>query len=66
MVIEIINWVVVSFFDTKDLLYTEASIDFSIISFALVVLIFSGVFAGFLPARKAANIVPVEALKQES
>jgi putative ABC transport system permease protein len=48
------------------LLFTSARVNFPIILFALIALVFSGVFAGFLPAKKAASIAPVEALKQES
>jgi putative ABC transport system permease protein len=66
VIIEIINWVISSFFNSKDLLFTSARVNFPIILFALIALVFSGVFAGFLPAKKAASIAPVEALKQES
>ncbi len=40
-------------------------IDFNIAMTALVVLIFSGIVAGLIPARKAVSIKPVEALRAE-
>jgi len=33
--------------------------------FATVVLIISGVIAGYLPARKAVKVKPIEAMRQE-
>lgn len=64
--ISLINWGIASFFDSKDLLFTRASIDFPVIIFALFILIFAGGLAGFLPAKRAADITPVEAIRHES
>ncbi len=33
--------------------------------FATIILIISGVIAGYLPARKAVKIKPIEAMRQE-
>lgn len=64
LVIRLINWIVVSFFSGKDFLFTDAKIDFPVILFSLLVLILSGVLAGFLPAKKAAGISPIKAIRQ--
>ena len=44
-------------------MFTNPSVDISIALKALFVLILAGLFAGFLPARKAASIQPVDALR---
>jgi len=46
-------------------MFKNPGVDFSIAVTALIVLIFSGLFAGFIPARKAVSIKPVEALRAE-
>ncbi len=45
--------------------FANPSVDFSVIITAIVVLIFAGVIASYLPARKAAMIRPIEALNDE-
>lgn len=40
-------------------------VDFKTAMFAVGLLIFSGALAGFVPARRAANIKPIEALRDE-
>ncbi|QZE15065.1 ABC transporter permease [Halosquirtibacter laminarini] len=62
-VIGILNWVIESFFTDKDSLFTEASIDYAVIIFSLSILMLSGIIAGFIPAKKAASITPVEAIR---
>jgi putative ABC transport system permease protein len=49
--------------DSQFFLHPE--IDFSIGVTALVILIFSGIFAGLIPARRALSIKPVDALRDE-
>lgn len=49
--------------DSQFFLHPE--IDFSIGITALVILIFAGIFAGLIPARRAINIKPVDALRDE-
>lgn len=46
-------------------LFQHPQIDFRIAVSALVVLVLAGTFAGFIPARRAAAIMPVEALRDE-
>ena len=45
--------------------FGEASISNDIVFAALALLIMCGVMAGILPARKAASVMPIEALNQE-
>jgi putative ABC transport system permease protein len=46
-------------------MFKNPEVDFSIAVTALIVLIFAGLFAGFIPARKAVSIKPVEALRAD-
>jgi putative ABC transport system permease protein len=46
-------------------MFKNPGIDFNIAVTALIVLIFAGIFAGLIPARKAVSIRPVEALRAE-
>lgn len=46
-------------------LFQHPQIDFQIAVSALVVLVVAGTLAGFVPARRAAAIMPVEALRDE-
>ena len=45
--------------------FTNPSADFRIAVSATILLIVAGAFAGFVPARKAASIKPIEALRDE-
>lgn len=45
--------------------FSKPSVDFQLIISAILILIFAGVIASYLPARKAAMIKPIEALKDE-
>ena len=45
--------------------FTKPSVDLSIALYALLLLVFSGALAGFIPARRAAAIKPIEALRDE-
>ena len=46
-------------------LFQHPEVDFRVAVGALVLLVISGMVAGFVPARRAAGILPVEALKEE-
>ena len=52
-------------FDEMDTFFKNPEIDFRVAMSATLLLIFSGALAGFVPARKAASIKPVEALRDE-
>lgn len=45
--------------------FKNPEIDFNIAITALIILVLSGVFAGMIPARRALNIKPIEALRTE-
>jgi len=64
--ISLINWIIIPFFASNDSLFKSASIDFPILIFSLLILILTGVLAGFFPAQKAANISPVAAIGLEN
>ncbi|MBS1233922.1 MAG: multidrug transporter ATP-binding protein, partial [Bacteroidetes bacterium] len=49
----------------KSEMFLNPGVDFRIAVTAVIVLIFAGLFAGFIPARKAVSIKPVEALRAE-
>ena len=51
--------------DTKNSYFTNPDIDFDVAITATVILVFSGALAGLIPAIKAANINPIEALRAE-
>ncbi len=46
-------------------LFQHPEVDFRVAIGALVLLVISGTIAGFVPARRAASILPVEALRDE-
>lgn len=46
-------------------MFANPSIDFEKALTALIMLIISGIFAGFIPAKRAVNIKPIEALHDE-
>ncbi|RPJ78417.1 MAG: ABC transporter permease, partial [Alphaproteobacteria bacterium] len=63
-ILEMINYQMVNSASEAGM-FKNPEVDFSIAVTALIVLIFSGLFAGFIPARKAVSIKPVEALRAE-
>ena len=50
---------------SKASLFKHPEVDMNIAIAATVVLIFAGALAGFIPARRAAKISPIEALRYE-
>jgi putative ABC transport system permease protein len=51
--------------ETKNSYFTNPDIDFNVAIAATIILVISGAFAGLIPAIKAANINPIEALRAE-
>jgi len=46
-------------------IFTNPTVDIGYALFATVILIIAGVVAGYLPARKAVRVQPIEAMRQE-
>lgn len=60
-----INYLIKVFMTSKDSIMSNATIDIPVIITALFILILSGTIAGFLPAKKASDIMPVDAIRDE-
>ncbi|MFQ3173170.1 MAG: putative ABC transport system permease protein [Flavobacterium sp.] len=61
-------WVVNKVLDSmpnEDMMFANPSVDLSIVFFALIILVGSGLLAGFIPAQTAINVKPVDALRTE-
>ena len=63
-VLELINYLLVSFGASTEM-FTRPEVDFNKATTALAVLIVSGAFAGLIPARRATQIKPIDALRDE-
>jgi len=64
VILELLNYQMVNSGGESEM-FLNPGVDFKIAMTALIVLIVSGIFAGFIPARKAVSIKPVEALRAE-
>jgi len=49
----------------NDEMFRNPEVDIQVAVTALIVLIFSGIIAGLIPARKAVSMKPVDALRYE-
>lgn len=49
----------------RDTMFLHPTIDFQVAITALVILVFAGVVAGLIPARKAVSMKPIDALRYE-
>jgi putative ABC transport system permease protein len=52
-------------FESGDSFFRNPEVDLSIAAGATVILVLAGMLAGFVPARKAAKVKPIEALRYE-
>ncbi|BAX82321.1 ABC transporter permease [Labilibaculum antarcticum] len=46
-------------------MFTNPEVDFNVAMIALVILIFAGIFAGIIPAKRAMEVRPIEAIRDE-
>jgi putative ABC transport system permease protein len=47
------------------MMFSNPSVDLSVVFFALLILVGSGLLAGFIPAQTAIRVKPVDALRTE-
>ena len=63
-VLELINYLLITF-EASGEMFTRPEVDFEKAITALIILIVSGAFAGLIPARRATQIKPIDALRDE-
>jgi putative ABC transport system permease protein len=63
--LELINFLLSKSGGAKDTMFKNPEVDFNVAIMALLILIISGVLAGIIPAKRAVNIKPIEALRDE-
>lgn len=63
-VLELINYLMIKF-DASGMMFNKPEVDFNKAFIALIILIISGALAGFIPARRATQIKPIDALRNE-
>jgi len=51
--------------DTGMSVFKDPSVDLSYVFISTVILIIAGVIAGYMPARRAVRIKPIEAMREE-
>jgi len=62
--VELINFILESSNSSSEM-FKNPEVDFSIAISALIILIFAGIFAGLIPAKRAVSIKPIDALRTE-
>ncbi len=56
---------ILSSMPAEDMMFANPSVDMTVVFIALLILIGSGLLAGFIPAQTAINVKPVDALRTE-
>ncbi|WP_149205517.1 ABC transporter permease [Flavobacterium johnsoniae] len=64
-IIAILNMVLDSMPPGNDTMFANPSVDLRVVFVALIILVGSGLLAGFIPAQTAINVKPVDALRTE-
>lgn len=64
-VIAILNMVLASMPEDSDTMFANPTVDLGVVFVALLILVGSGLLAGFIPAQTAINVKPVDALRAE-
>jgi putative ABC transport system permease protein len=62
--LELINYLLSSS-GANTQMFVHPGVDFKVAITALCILVVSGVFAGFIPARRAVSVKPIDALRYE-
>ncbi len=62
--LELLNYILVSTGSESDM-FANPTIDFNKAVTALIILVISGAFAGWIPAKRAVSIKPIDALRDE-
>jgi len=62
--IAILNMVLATM-PTEGMMFINPSVDLTVVFIALLILVGSGLLAGFIPAQTAINVKPVDALRSE-
>ncbi|MCP2027076.1 putative ABC transport system permease protein [Flavobacterium sp. HSC-32F16] len=64
-IIAILNMALESMPQGNDTMFANPSVDLGVVFIALIILVGSGLLAGFIPAQTAINVKPVDALRTE-
>lgn len=64
-IIAILNMVLATLPPDSDTMFANPSVDLRVVFVALLILVGSGLLAGFIPAQTAINVKPVDALRTE-
>ncbi|CAA9197158.1 ABC transporter permease [Flavobacterium collinsii] len=64
-IIAILNMVLDSMPPESNMMFANPSVDLGVVFVALIILVGSGLLAGFIPAQTAINVKPVDALRTE-
>jgi putative ABC transport system permease protein len=63
-ILELINYLLTST-GANTQMFVHPGVNFRMAITALIILVVSGAFAGFIPARKAVSVKPIDALRYE-
>jgi putative ABC transport system permease protein len=63
-ILELINYMMIEFGASTDM-FARPEVDFNKAITALIILIIAGAFAGLIPARRATQLKPIDALRDE-
>lgn len=65
VVIYLFNWVFFDLLETSSVVFSRANVDLKTVLLSFIIISFSGVIVGIIPAKRASGIMPANALKQE-
>jgi putative ABC transport system permease protein len=65
VVIQLFNWVTFDLLRTTSSVFSQADVDLRTVLLSFLIISFCGVIVGIIPAKKAGEVMPAKALKQE-